>query len=49
MRRPGNADELIGVTVMLASDASSYMSGSMIHIDGGCLAGGCPWEYDTQY
>jgi NAD(P)-dependent dehydrogenase (short-subunit alcohol dehydrogenase family) len=49
MRRPGNADELIGVIVMLASDASSYMSGSMIHVDGGCLAGGCPWEYDTKY
>ena len=49
MRRPGGPEELVGVTVMLASDASSYMSGMMIHIDGGCLAGGAPWSYDTNY
>jgi len=49
MRRPGVPDELVGVTVMLASDASSYMSGMMIHVDGGCLAGGSPWPYDTKY
>lgn len=49
MRRPGNPDELVGVTVMLASEASSYMSGMTIHVDGGCLAGGSPWPYDTKY
>ncbi len=49
MRRPGLPSELVGVVVMLASDASSYMSGMMIHIDGGCLAGGSPWNYDTNY
>ena len=49
MRRPGTPDELVGVVVMLASDASSYMSGMMIHVDGGCLAGGSPWPYDTKY
>ena len=49
MRRPGKPEELVGVTVMLASDASSYMSGMMIHVDGGCLAGGSPWPYDTAY
>ena len=49
MRRPGAPQELVGVTVMLASDASSYMSGMMIHVDGGCLAGGSPWPYDTKY
>jgi NAD(P)-dependent dehydrogenase (short-subunit alcohol dehydrogenase family) len=49
MRRPGTPEELVGVTVMLASDASSYMSGMMIHVDGGCLAGGSPWPYDTKY
>jgi NAD(P)-dependent dehydrogenase (short-subunit alcohol dehydrogenase family) len=49
MRRPGTPEELVGVTVMLASDASSYMSGMMIHADGGCLAGGSPWPYDTAY
>ena len=49
MQRPGTPDELVGVVVMLASEASSYMSGMMIHIDGGCLAGGTPWDYDTNY
>ena len=49
MRRPGKPEELVGIVVMLASDASSYMSGMMIHVDGGCLAGGSPWPYDTAY
>ena len=49
MRRPGNPEEMVGIVVMLASDASSYMSGMMIHVDGGCLAGGSPWPYDTAY
>ena len=49
MRRPGTPDELVGITVMLASDSSSYMSGMMIHIDGGCLAGGMPWDFDTKF
>jgi NAD(P)-dependent dehydrogenase (short-subunit alcohol dehydrogenase family) len=49
MRRPGLPEELVGVTVMLASDSSSYMSGMMVHVDGGALAGGSPWPYDTKY
>ena len=49
MKRPGTPDELLGITILLASDASSYMSGMMVHVDGGCLAGGSPWTYDTQY
>lgn len=49
MRRPGAPEELLGAVVMLASDSSSYMSGMMIHVDGGCLAGGSPWPYDTNY
>lgn len=49
MRRPGRPEELLGPMIMLASDASSYMSGMMVHVDGGCLAGGSPWPYDTQY
>lgn len=49
MERPGNPEELVGLTVMLASESSSYMSGSMIHVDGGCLAGGKPWDFDTRY
>jgi len=49
MGRPGTPEEILGATILLASDASSYMSGMMIHIDGGCLAGGQPWPYDTKY
>nr|WP_281355210.1 glucose 1-dehydrogenase [Anaerotalea alkaliphila] len=49
MERPGDPEELLGITILLASDASSYMSGTMCHVDGGCLAGGKPWPYDTAY
>lgn len=49
MERPGTPEEILGITILLASDASSYMSGMMYHVDGGCLAGGPPWPYDTQY
>lgn len=49
MRRPGNPEEIIGLCVLLASDASSYITGSEYRIDGGCLAGGTPWPYDTKY
>lgn len=49
MERPGTPEEIVGITVMMASDSSSYMSGMMIHVDGGCLAGGAPWPYDTKY
>ena len=36
--RWGQPDELAGLTVFLASDASNYMHGSIIPIDGGWLA-----------
>lgn len=44
MARPGTPEDLLGMTILLASDASSYMSGMLCHVDGGCLAGGQPWE-----
>ena len=49
MGRPGTPEEIVGAAILLASDASSYMSGIMVHIDGGCLAGGTPWDFDTKY
>ena len=49
MKRPGLPSELVGMAILLASDASSYMTGQAYHIDGGCLCGGAPWEYDTKY
>ena len=49
MRRPGKPEELVGMCIMLASDASSYMSGQAYHVDGGCLCGGDPWDFDTAY
>jgi 2-deoxy-D-gluconate 3-dehydrogenase len=38
MKRFGNPDELKGVVVFLASNASSYITGSVIPIDGGLLS-----------
>ncbi|MDO4260710.1 MAG: SDR family oxidoreductase [Eubacteriales bacterium] len=44
MARPGTPQDLLGMTILLASDASAYMSGMLYHVDGGCLAGGQPWN-----
>jgi NAD(P)-dependent dehydrogenase (short-subunit alcohol dehydrogenase family) len=49
MNRPGEPEDLIGIMIYLASDASRYMTGTVIHLDGGCLAGGQPWSYHTEY
>lgn len=44
MARPGYPSDMLGMAVLIASDASSYMSGQLCIVDGGCLAGGQPWE-----
>lgn len=38
MKRFGALDDLVGVAVFLASDASSYVSGQIFYVDGGYLA-----------
>jgi NAD(P)-dependent dehydrogenase (short-subunit alcohol dehydrogenase family) len=40
MRRFGRIPELIGATILLASDASSFITGQCISVDGGFLASG---------
>jgi len=40
MRRFGKAHELAGAAIFLASEASSFVTGEVIAIDGGFLASG---------
>ena len=40
MKRFGNAQELVGAAVLLASDAASFITGQCIAVDGGFLASG---------
>ena len=39
MRRTGQYHELDGTLLLLASDASNYLTGNVIHVDGGLGTG----------
>ncbi len=38
-KRPGKPEDLMGIIIYLASEASNYMTGQSVYIDGGFLAG----------
>ena len=40
MRRFGKLEELVGAAVFLASDASTFVTGQILAVDGGFLASG---------
>ena len=40
MRRFGEAKELAGTAIFLASDAASFITGEIVAVDGGFLASG---------
>lgn len=48
LRRPGLPKEVVGLALMLASEASSYITGQNIIIDGGFSAGGS-WHRDESW
>jgi gluconate 5-dehydrogenase len=45
-RRGGEPDDLVGCLLLLASPASNYLTGQLITVDGGFLAGG--WWRDRE-
>ncbi|MCL1842732.1 MAG: glucose 1-dehydrogenase [Defluviitaleaceae bacterium] len=47
--RPGTPDDIVGLCIFLASDAAAYITGCEYRVDGGCVCGGQPWPYDTEF
>jgi gluconate 5-dehydrogenase len=46
-RRPGTPEDLVGTALLMASEASAYMTGQTVVVDGGYLAGGS-WLRDDE-
>jgi len=49
MNRPGYPEDIVGLTIFLASNSASYITGAEYRIDGGCIAGGQPWVLESGY
>jgi len=47
--RPGIPEDITGLCIFLASGAASYITGCEYRVDGGCVCGGKPWQYDTEF
>jgi len=47
LRRPGYPQELIGMLLLLASEAGSFITGQTMYVEGGWLAG-TPWSEDLE-
>ena len=47
LKRFGEVEDMVGTVVFLASEASAFVTGQTVYIDGG-LSAGTPWPIDTQ-